>query len=322
MAVFRVERNTGYTVMSNHHLRNKELTLKAKGLLSQMLSLPEDWDYTLAGLSHINREKIDAIREAVRELERAGYIVRSRERDAKGRLRGADYVIYEQPQLPPTPDLPTLENPTQENPTLEKPTQENPMQLNKEVQRTNLSKKEKSNTDTQSTHSIPILSPDPSPLEGQAAAPPERKRKEPDDAYRVYEEIVKDNICYDILKQDMPYDHDRIDEIVDLILETVCTRRRTIRIAGDDYPADLVKSKFMKLDSEHIRFVLDCMRENTTKIRNIKQSLRAALFNAPSTIGNYYTSLVAHDMASGALAPRKPRFGDPDYYSCNEGESL
>ena len=84
MAVFRVERNTGYTVMSNHHLRNKELTLKAKGLLSQMLSLPEDWDYTLAGLSHINREKIDAIREAVKELEKAGYIVRSRERDEKG----------------------------------------------------------------------------------------------------------------------------------------------------------------------------------------------------------------------------------------------
>ena len=321
MAVFRVERNTGYTVMSNHHLRNKELTLKAKGLLSQMLSLPEDWDYTLTGLSHINREKIDAIREAVRELERAGYIVRSRERDKKGRLRGADYVIYEQPQLPPTPELPTLENPTQEKPTLEKPTQENPMQLNKDKQRTDLPNKEKLNTDTQSTHSIPIHSPNPSPFEG-AAQPPERKRKEPNDAYRVYEEIIKDNICYDILKQDMPYDHDRIDEIVDLILETVCTRRRTIRIAGDDYPAELVKSKFMKLESEHIRFVLDCMRENTTKIRNIKQYLRAALFNAPSTIGNYYTSLVAHDMASGALAPRKPRFGDPDYYSCNEGESL
>lgn len=107
MAVFRVERNKGYTVMSNHHLRNKELSLKAKGLLSQMLSLPEDWDYTLKGLSLINREKIDAIREAIKELERAGYIVRSRERDEKGRLRGADYVIFEQPQ-PPTPDLPTL----------------------------------------------------------------------------------------------------------------------------------------------------------------------------------------------------------------------
>ena len=111
MAVFRVERNNGYTVMSNHHLRNKELTLKAKGLLSQMLSLPENWDYTLKGLSLINREQIDAIREAVRELEKAGYIVRTRERDEKGRLRGADYVIYELPQIPKS-DLPTLENPT------------------------------------------------------------------------------------------------------------------------------------------------------------------------------------------------------------------
>ena len=135
MAVFRVERNNGYTVMSNHHLRNKELTLKAKGLLSQMLSLPENWDYTLKGLSLINREQIDAIREAVRELEKAGYIVRTRERDEKGRLRGADYVIYELPQIPksdsPTLENPTLDNPTQENPTLEKPTQENPTQLNK-----------------------------------------------------------------------------------------------------------------------------------------------------------------------------------------------
>ena len=92
-----------------------------------------------------------------------------------------------------------------------------------------------------------------------------------------------------------------IYEIVDLMLETVCTARKTIRIAGDDYPAELVKAKFMKLDSEHIRFVLDCMQENTTKVRNIKQYLRAVLFNAPSTIGNYYTSLVAHDMATGKI---------------------
>ena len=312
--------------MSNHHLRNKELTLKAKGLLSQMLSLPEDWDYTLAGLSHINREKIDAIREAVRELERAGYIVRSRERDEKGRLRGADYVIYEQPQLPPTPDLPTLENPmlenpTQEKPTLEKPTQENPMQLNKDIQRTDLPNKEKSNTDIQSTHSIPIHSPNPSPFEG-AAQPPERKRKEPNDAYRVYEEIIKDNICYDILKQDMPYDHDRIDEIVDLILETVCTRRRTIRIAGDDYPAELVKSKFMKLDSEHIRFVLTVCGRTPRRYATSSSTYGRHCSTRRPLSAITTLPFVAHDMASGALAPRKPQFGDPDYYSCNEGESL
>ena len=307
MAVFRVEKNKGYTVMSNHHLRNKELSLKAKGLLSQMLSLPEDWDYTLAGLSLINRESIDAIRTAVWELEKAGYITRRQGRDEKGKMTAIEYTIYEQPQ-PPELDCPVLENPTQ---------------LNKDIQRTNLPKKEKSNTDLSSTHSIPIHSLNPLPYgEDETAQPPERKRTERNDAYRVYEEIIKDNIAYDILLQDRSLDRDRLNEIVDLMLETVCTARKKIRIAGDDYPAELVKSKFMKLNSEHIRFVLDCMQENTTKIRNIKQYLKAVLFNAPSTIDSYYTSLVAHDMASGALAPRKPKYGDLDYYTYNEGESL
>ena len=326
MAVFRVERNTGYTVMSNHHLRNKELTLKAKGLLSQMLSLPEDWDYTLAGLSYINRESIDAIRTAVWELEKAGYITRRQGRDEKGKMTAIEYTIYEQPQLPPPLDNPILENPTTgkpilENPTTDNPTSENPTQLNKDIPKTDLPKKEKPNTDLSITHSIPIHSPTPLPC-GEDAAEPERKRKEMNDAYRVYEEIIKDNIDYDILLQDRKLDRDRLNELVDLMLETVCTARKTIRVAGDDYPAELVKAKFMKLDSEHIRFVLDCMQENTTKIRNIKQYMKAALFNAPSTIGNYYTSLVAHDMASGALAPKKPQYGDDDYYSYKPGQSL
>ena len=296
MAVFRVERNTGYTVMSNHHLRNKELSLKAKGLLSQMLSLPEDWDYTLSGLSYINRESIDAIRTAVWELEKAGYITRRQGRDEKGKMTAIEYTIYEQPQ-PPELDCPVLENPTAdnpilENPTTDNPTSENPTQLNKDISRTNLPKKEKSNTDLSITHSIPIHSLNPLPYgEDEAAQPPERKRTERNDAYRVYEEIIKDNIEYDILLQDMKFDHDRLNEIVDLMLETVCTARKKIRIAGDDYPAELVKSKFMKLNSEHIRFVLDCMQENTTKIRNIKQYLKAVLFNAPSTIDSYYTAI-------------------------------
>lgn len=300
MAVFRVEKNRGYTVMSNHHLRNKDLSLKAKGLLSQMLSLPEDWDFTLKGLSLINREQIDAIRAAVRELEQAGYIVRSRERDSQGRLRGADYIIYEQPQ--PVPDSPTLENPTLDNPTLEKPTQEkptleNPTQLNKDI----LSK-EQSITDLSSTDSIPFHSLNPLPFaHGEAATPPERKRTEAksNSAVEIYREIIKDNIEYDHLIQNCKIDKDRLDEIVDLMLETVCTARKTIRIAGDDYPAELVKSKFLKLNSSHIEFVLDCMRENTTKVRNIKQYLKAVLFNAPSTIDSYYTALVNHDLYGG-----------------------
>jgi hypothetical protein len=134
MAVFRVERNKGYTVMSNHHLRNKELSLKAKGLLSQMLSLPEDWDYTLAGLSHINRESIDAIRTAVWELEKAGYITRRQGRDGKGKMTAIEYTIYELPQTSPVLENPTLENLTPDKPILENPipgypTTENPMQV-------------------------------------------------------------------------------------------------------------------------------------------------------------------------------------------------
>ena len=298
MAVFRVEKNSGYTVMSNHHLRNRALSLKAKGLLSQMLSLPEDWDYTLQGLARINRESIDAIRQAIRELEQAGYIQRSRERDEKGRLRGADYVIFELPQTVPASVSPTLENPTLENPTQENPTLENPMQLNKDIQKTDLPKKEKSNTDLSSTHSIPILSPNPSPLREETAEP-ERKGTEAADAYSVYEEIIKDNIEYEHFIKHTNIDRERLDEIVSLILETVCTKRKTIRIAGDDYPAELVKAKFMKLNSSHIEFVFDCMKENTTKIRNIKQYLKAVLFNAANTIDSYYTALVNHDMYGG-----------------------
>ena len=288
--------------MSNHHLRNKELSLKAKGLLSQMLSLPEDWDYTLAGLSYINRESIDAIRTAVWELEKAGYITRRQGRDEKGKMTAIEYTIYEQPQ-PPALDCPVLENPTAdkpilENPTPDNPTSENPMQLNKDIQKTNLSKKEKSNTDLSNNHSIPILSPNPSPLREETAEP-ERKGTEATDAYSVYEEIIKDNIEYEHFIKHTDIDMERLDEIVSLILETVCTKRKTIRIAGDDYPAELVKAKFMKLNSSHIEFVFDCMKENTTKIRNIKQYLKAVLFNAPNTIDSYYTALVNHDMYGG-----------------------
>ena len=324
MAVFRVERNTGYTVMSNHHLRNKELSLKAKGLLSQMLSLPEDWDYTLAGLSYINRESIDAIRTAVWELEKAGYITRRQGRDEKGKMTAIEYTIYEQPQ-PPALDCPVLENPTAdkpilENPTPDNPTSENPTQLNKEIQKTNLPKKEKLNTDISSTHSIPFHFLNPSPLE-DAAQPSERKRKEATDAYRVYEEIIKDNIEYEHFIKHTDFEKERLDEIVSLILETVCTSRKTIRIAGDDYPAELVKAKFMKLNSSHIEFVFACMSENTTKIRNIKQYLKAVLFNAPNTIDSYYTALVNHDMYGGRTIQSARSKGIPDY-TCNEDESL
>ena len=301
MSVFRVEKTKGYTVMSNHHLRNHALSLKAKGLLSQMLSLPDDWDYTLQGLAQINKESIDAIREAVRELERAGYIKRSRERDERGCLRGTVYTIYEQPHAEPTPEEPTqekpaldnptlekpaLDNPTLEKPMLDKPTLENPTQLNTESTK----KRKRQSKDLSITDSIPFPSGFP-----DATA---QKRTEAKESFERYRDLILENIDYDVLASDPHVDREQLDEIVDLLQETVCSTRSRIRVAGNDYPAEVVRSKLLKLNSEHIRFVMDCLKQNTTRIRNIRQYLLATLFNAPSTMNSYYTALVAHDMAA------------------------
>ena len=276
MSVFRVEKTKGYTVMSNHHLRNHALSLKAKGLLSQMLSLPEDWDYTLQGLAQINKESIDAIREAVRELERAGYIKRSRERDERGCLRGTVYTIYEQPHAGPT-----SEEPAQALPTLENPTQ----LITKDTK-----KRKRQSKDLSITDSIPFPSGFP-----DATA---QKRTEAKESFERYRDLILENIDYDVLASDPHVDREQLDEIVDLVQETVCSTRSRIRVASNDYPAEVVRSKLLKLNGEHIRFVMDCLKQNTTRIRNIRQYLLTVLFNAPSTMSGYYTALVAHDMAA------------------------
>ena len=119
------------------------------------------------------------------------------------------------------------------------------------------------------------------------------------EAREIYREIVYGNIEYDILREDNTVNRDQLDEIAELIVDTVCSARKTIRIAGDDYPAEVVKSRFLKLDSEHIRFVMDSLQKNTTEVRNMKQYLLTVLFNAPTTISNHYTSQVNHDMNAG-----------------------
>ena len=286
MAVFRIEKTRDYTVMANHHLRNTALSLKAKGLLSLMLSLPEDWDYTTKGLARICRDGVDSICATVRELEDAGYIIRERVRNANGRLGSIEYTILEQPRPPePKPGKPERENPVQvkpvlDSPVLGKPEQENPAQLNTNQTKTDLSSTEISN---------PIPSNPPTPAGARMGTDRMGARE-------CYREVILDNIEYSYLVQDSHIDREQLDEIVDLIVDTVCSARKVIRIAGDDYPAEVVKSRFMKLDSSHVQYVMDCMKDNTTYVRNIKKYLLAALYNAPTTINSYYSSLVQHDM--------------------------
>ena len=262
MAVFRVERTRDYTVMSNHHLKNKDLSLKAKGLLSQMLSLPENWDYTLAGLSAINHESKDAIRSAVNELEKAGYIRRRQTVDSRGKFSGNEYIIYEQPQ-----------------PLSASPSSENPTQL--KIDQVNI---QEENTQGSNTHSI---------LSGT----PDVKRSEMNrNEIEQYRALIEENIDYDILLEEMPYEQERLEEIVGLMTDTVCSSRSHIRVAGSDFPAEVVKSRLLKLNAEHIRFVFDCLKKNTTEIRNIRQYLLTALYNAPVSINSHYAAQVNHDL--------------------------
>lgn len=163
------------------------------------------------------------------------------------------------------------------------------------VQKTTLelSKAQGNNTDTIYTEfsdTNPFLSSDFSRKENEGM--------EERESYKLY---FKEQLEYEILKIRHPYDIDILEEILELIVDTVCTNRKMIRIASDDKPAEVVKSRFMKLNSEHISFVLDCLKENTTSVRNMRQYLLAAIYNAPLTIGCYYDSRVRHDMSEGLL---------------------
>ena len=290
MAVYRVQRTRDYTVMSNYHLKDKGLTLKSKGLLSMILSLPEEWNYTTRGLASICKEGVDAIGSALKELETAGYIVRRQLRGANGRITDTEYIIYEQPQPKKLDMLPSdVVSPDTENPDTVKPDTEKPAELNIEKSNT-----EKSITYGSSTDSIPFREP-------AAAQLPERKGR---DAMSVsemesYRDLILENIEYDHLCREFTTYREDLDEIVELMVETVCAKRKTTRIAGSDFPHEVVRSRFLKLDCSHIEFVMECLRNNTTEIRNMKQYLLAVLFNAPTTISNHYTAQVNHDMYAG-----------------------
>ena len=285
MAVFRIERTRDYTVMSNHHLRNHQLSLKAKGLLSIMLSLPDDWNYTTRGLAKICKEGVDAIGGALRELESAGYIVRHQLRDRQGRISDTEYVIYEQPQ----PRQPETPQPDTAAPDTDSPDTEKPAELNIEKSNT-----QKSITQRARTDSIPFREP-------AAARPPERKGRDAISLAEMesYRDLILENIEYDHLCREFSTYREDLDEIVELIVETVCARRKTTRIAGADFPHEVVRSRFLKLDSSHIEFVMECLHNNSTEIRNMKQYLLTVLFNAPTTMSNHYTAQVNHDMHAG-----------------------
>ena len=298
MAVFRVEKTKDYTIMSNYHLKDKNLTLKSKGLLSMILSLPEEWNYTTRGLAAICKEGVDCIGATLRELETAGYIARNQLRNERGRITDTEYVIYEFPQSyqqnpqvkPPNtgePDivLPDMASPYTEKPYMDKSDTDNPAQYNTSKPNT-----KKINTDVVNTNQ--------SIMHGQNGFTQSNTIDEID-KFNKYRELIYKNIDYEILsEQHNRYDINMLDEIVETMIDYICGKRESVKIGGAEYPHEVVKSRLLKLDSSHIEYVIDCINKNTTKISNIRAYLLAALYNAPATIDHYFKTLVNHDMAN------------------------
>ena len=326
MPFFRVNKTKDYTIMANHHLKNRELSLKAKGLLSVMLSLPEDWHFTVHGLVSICKEGRDSISGAVRELEEAGYIVRHRLRDKEGHINGLEYIIYETPQKPEnngpdggkTPveveanteeateevDVPSkpesrMTAPVTENPFMEEvtaipaekaprtaaphsasPMTENPLSARPMSERPSV---------LLNTNRVKTKEPKTKSLTTQVTNPSYPSypsyQGEKDKVEQVRQE-VRQQVCYDVLVQRM--DQELLDELVGLIVETLCDKAQTLRIGSHDYPVALVQERMRQIDSFCLEYVCACLRKSNPSIRNIKQYLLMALFNAPVTMSHYY----------------------------------
>lgn len=425
MAVFRVQKTGNFTIMANHHLRDRTLSLKAKGLLSVLLSLPETWEYSVAGLAKILREGVGSISSGLKELEAAGYVRRRQRRDARGRMADTEYEVYEVPCLhasgaadgpvenlckngavgpsgaAESPDVggPPADEPATENPGAENPHAESAPQINTDSEKTEKSNKQESNHNPshplgEAGGQAPAGRPgaeeagglaedgmvglgdcerggladfgtagaggyEREVLEGfgavlagvgmrAAGAAQEVERACGGDGERLAEvgtadlvgraggdlaeagavglddceyggltdfgaagalagggarqvarmrEAVREKLGYDCIVTDE--NRERLDGIVELVTETLCSRRASIRVAGEEYPAAVVKERLWRLNSLHIQYVFECLENTTSHIRNIRQYLLATLFNAPVTKDSYYDARARRDRALG-----------------------
>lgn len=304
MAIVRIPKINNYTIMSNHHLTDPALSLKAKGLMSYMLSRPDNWDFTIEGLACQNKEGTDAISRVIHELENRGYISRRRIRNQAGKFTDMEYNILECPlknaAATPVPEKPAAEKPVPkhplpENPVVDSPDTDSPIpesagQINTDPPKTEEIKTEQSNLDLSKTdQSIPDSTAVSVPTDIDSL------KKRP--SVRQLTTDIRFQIGYHELKE--VYGQEDMDNILSLIVEVLTSKREYFSISGGRLPAELVRERFQKLDSQHIQYVFGCMKKSRSEIRNIKQYLLAALFNAPATMDTYYRAKVNHDWDFG-----------------------
>lgn len=294
MKKYITKKEKGFVQISNSILSDPNISLKAKTVLAIMLSLPDNWDFSIEGISGKCKESKDCIAKAINELIDAGYVIRTKTRGTDGRITKWEYEVFEEPcktieqsneeprgELPDTA-LSHQEIPDEDYPEQDFPELDNPPAETKDTYNTIINKKENNNILFSNIKSNPIQS--------------KHKISFSMSEIELKELEIKDNIEYDILLQKFPTKHAMIDEIVNLMVEVLCSKRETITIASDTHPIEQVKERFKSVDSGHIEYILECLDNNTTKIFNIKKYLMSVIFNAPKTMDNYYTSAVKYDL--------------------------
>lgn len=360
MEIVHVEKDGNFTYMKNIHLRDQFISLKAKGLLSLMFSLPPEWDCTVAGLAYISKEGVSAIRATMRELEDAGYVSRERIRNEAGQLKDMKYTIHETPENrdpkePPLPSPvsgnPAVEHPALDHPMLEKPMLENPTlgfpeqaypalgnpaegnrtQLNTDRPNNHSSKKEKKSTDSSITQSSNI---DQSTSEGASGSRIRQPWAHGKTDVTVPTGIpgVNRRLSATELEQKVKeqieyncivteFNRQELDEIVSIIVEVLATNGEGFIMGGIIKPPDLVMKNYLSLTCEHIEYVFACFEHTRSDVRNIHQYLRASLYNAPMTMHSSTAAEVRRDFDFSS-SRRKTVSSEADYYGSYYPSSL
>ena len=264
MSMFRVPKHDNYTVMSNCHLRDKRLSLKAKGLLSYMLSCSDDWDFSVAGLYKTHKEGKDSIRTGLDELEKYGYLVREQTRNANGSFGRTEYIVYEEPHLntkslsTPSHEIPAPNVPETDIPHTENPTQRNTKPTKTKVKNNFL---EENNLSTEAIYTD-----------------------------------VKEQISYETLIENA--DTKLIDNLTRIITElyVFAYTYDSVSVGQEEYPSKLIIDKLKRIGMPHIQYILECFNKHNEKVHNIKAYLQKSILNAPDTIDAYYDAEVRNDM--------------------------
>ena len=314
--VFRVEKNKNYTTISNHHLQDRNLSLKAKGLLTLILSLPPDWDMTLKGLVSLSGDGVDSVRSGIQELEKAGYLRRSRSRNNLGQLLCTEYTIYEhavtenvasETEIDDNLNIIYSEESHIGKSDVDKNTTEKIE--NSQIGFSNIGKpyigksntiKYLNNKDTNNINNYPYQSTYSSKL---CREPKENSIDEMEKAQtlyeerKAYEEIIKQNIAYDLLTEQKEISRDFLDLCIQVMVDAVTSNKPYIKIKGQDIPKEAVKSVLLKLDEENISYVDMCLSESKTAIKNMQSYILTALYCSQHGGDTYFNQLVKHDYA-------------------------